>query len=455
MNNLEVNLESGRIRGFVQGGVRKFWGIPYCLPPIGQRRFQPADPTVQWDGVLDATKHYAIAPQGTSDLDGPMGPTLGNQNEDCLVINVTAPLNGERLPVAVWFHGGANCYGGGDLDWYDPESLVRKGKIVVVNVNYRLGALGYLYHPNINESNLAIGDMLTALKWVQRNIAMFGGDASNVTVFGQSAGANAIIHMLSIPETESLFSAAILESPSIGRGNHTVADAKRIAECLCSHLDITTENPVQMKEGLLAASTSDILKAMDETMVDIGKEYGLMLFRPVKNEWHTPKETIEAALHEAERRSLPIMIGTTRDELHAFALERDPASLQSIKKIQSQRFDGPALEFAYRLSDAGCPVWKYRFDWQAPNSVYDSCHCLELPFVFGALDAWKDAPMLKGMSYLEGEKLKDTLQANWIQFIKHHSFCEDQWPKLTKETSFHKIFNNLDNPIQSIYPSKE
>ena len=130
-------------------------------------------------------------------------------------MTVHSPKLGGKLPVAAWFHGGANVSGAGSLDWYNVENLARQWSMVVVGVNFRLGALGFLVHPALNEDNLSILDQVASLRWVHENIQAFWGDPGNVTVFGQSAGATAIIHMLSLPSTEGLFHRVILQRPSM------------------------------------------------------------------------------------------------------------------------------------------------------------------------------------------------------------------------------------------------
>ena len=166
-----------------------------------------------------------MPPQKPSDLDIPMGLMHLEQSEDCLTLSVSTPDTEGKLPVAVWLHGGANCYGGGDVEWYDGALLASKGNLVCVNLNFRLGVFGFLQYPGVNDKNLCIEDQILALRWIQRNISRFGGDPDRVTVFGQSAGANSIFHMLARDDTDGLFSQAILESPSIGRGNHLQGDA--------------------------------------------------------------------------------------------------------------------------------------------------------------------------------------------------------------------------------------
>ena len=302
----------GLVRGFTHNGIEKFFGLPYCLPPTGSRRFEPPAPLTAWEGVLEATHHSPMCPQGPSDLEAVMGELHRPYGEDSLTLTINTPSTEGHYPVAVWFHGGANISGAGNLDWYDGEELARRGNLVVVGVNFRLAALGFLYHPAVNTENLSILDQIEALRWIQENIVAFGGDPKRVTVFGQSAGGNAIVHMMGLKETEGLFQAAILESPSIGRANHTRADAMRIAECLFKHLGLDPKDP-ELKAKIQAKGVDEILKATDECFAEMGREFGGMLFKPVKEEWRTPEATAKAAAQEAVRRwsaRVPVVVVT-------------------------------------------------------------------------------------------------------------------------------------------------
>ena len=179
--NPSVHTTTGVVCGYEDGGIFKFHGIPYAKPPIGTLRFRPPERPEPWDGVLDATKRGYAAPQYPSNLDQPMGPLVLPTSEDCLTLAVSTPSLDGSLPVAVWFHGGANCYCSGDLPWYDGASLARSQQIVEVNITFRLGVFGFLFLEGVQEQNLCIEDQMLALRWVQENISKFGGDPSRVT----------------------------------------------------------------------------------------------------------------------------------------------------------------------------------------------------------------------------------------------------------------------------------
>ena len=427
----------GAVRGLETDGVQQFRGIPYAEAPVGERRFLPPVAKAAWSGVLDCTKQAPIPPQGPSDLDRPMGPLTIPQSEDCLTVTVSAPKDGENLPVAVWFHGGANFCGAGGIPWYDGRPLAKKEGIVVVCVNYRLGALGFLHSPALNERNLAIEDQVASLRWVRENIAAFGGDPDRVTVFGQSAGGNSIVHMLGLEETDGLFSRAFLLSPSIGRANFSTDEAHEVSETLLTALRIPSIGTPEAAAAVRGKTTAEILRATDRTFEKLGKKMGGMLFRPVEDRWTTPEATIEAAVEGAVRKGVVIDIGTTKEETLAFSSDRSAPVVERLRGVQRDRFDLPAWDFAAAAAKAGVAVRKHRFTWSARDSVYGSCHCLDLPFLFGTRLAW-DAPMLAGATEDEVQALTWTLQHYFGLFVRGE-LTESEWPPFTAEDPVHLV----------------
>lgn len=441
-----VQTQAGAVRGYVEDGILKFHGIPYAAPPTGRRRFRLPERPEPWTGVLDATKRGYVAPQDTSDLDKPMGPVTLPRSEDCLTLAVSTPSAEGNLPVAVWFHGGANCYGGGDLPWYDGAALARSQNVVVVNINFRLGVFGFLCAEGVADRALSIEDQMLALRWVQENIRQFGGDPGRVTVFGQSAGGNSIVHILSREDSQGLFHQIVLESASLGRGNHLLADAREVGRAVLANLGIPPEAPDVLAQ-LQSRSTEELLQAAGEVPESIKARHQGMYFKPVMDAWHTPEQTARQAAKMAARQRLRVITGFTRDETHAFSTARDPESLAALKRGQSQRYDLPGALFAREAAEGGCPVWKYQFDWAAPKSIYNACHCLELPFLFGNLDAW-DAPFLDGGERGEMERLTAVLQDAWGRFFRGEAPSED-WPLYTAAEWPIKHFDGKTNPVSA------
>lgn len=213
-----VRVESGELAGEATERARVFRNVPYAAPPIGPLRWKPPQRPLAWDGRREATQNGPSCPQRMNASGAPNGGGAnGPISEDCLQLNVFAPLKAEKAPVMVWIHGGSHTTGAGWV--YDGQNFARDG-VVVVTINYRLGPLGYFAHPALTEAaapdeplgSYGLMDQIAALEWVKRNIAAFGGDPDNVTVFGESAGGMSILHLLATPDADGLFHKAIVQS---------------------------------------------------------------------------------------------------------------------------------------------------------------------------------------------------------------------------------------------------
>jgi para-nitrobenzyl esterase len=186
---------------------------------VGELRFAPPEAVAPWRETRDATRDGPIPPQGRSRLAHVMGDFERAQSEDCLTLNIWTPAaDGKRRPVMVWIHGGAFSSGAGSLPWYSGERFAQNGDVVVVSINYRLGALGFLCLPGVSPGNLGLLDQIAALKFVRDHIAAFGGDPDNVTVVGQSAGAGSIAILMTMPLAKGLFRRASLQSTGSAGG---------------------------------------------------------------------------------------------------------------------------------------------------------------------------------------------------------------------------------------------
>jgi len=208
-----VKTANGSLEGTTEAsGIRAYRGIPFAQPPIDELRWQPPQPVVAWSQPLDATKFGAACPQPEDRFFNLTPPV---QDEACLFLNVWAPKNAKALPVMVWIHGGSNRMGAGSLPIYDGTRLAQRG-VVLVTLNYRVGYLGFFAHDALdaekNGGNFGLQDQIAALKWVQANIAAFGGDPARVTVFGESAGAGSILALAGMPAARGLFARAIVQS---------------------------------------------------------------------------------------------------------------------------------------------------------------------------------------------------------------------------------------------------
>jgi para-nitrobenzyl esterase len=304
-SGLVAQTRLGAVRGTVAGGIREFLGIPYAAPPTGKLRWQPPAPPAHWTGVRRATQFAPHCPQSAS----PFG--RASTSEDCLFLNVfTAPGRSRAgRPVMVWIHGGALVTG--ESDDYDPAALVRDG-VTVVTVNYRLGALGFLADSALAGPTGAAGDyglmdQQAALRWVQANIGRFGGDARNVTLFGESAGGLSTLSQLVSPGARGLFQRAIVESGSYDLTQAPLAGAEAAGTAFAAKAGCGTEPG--------AAATAACLRAVPVGTVLADQDAG----------GYTPDvdgavltQSIGTALQQGQFSRVPVVMGTNHDEWRLF-----------------------------------------------------------------------------------------------------------------------------------------
>lgn len=398
----------GRVVGAREHGVLRFSAIPFAEPPVGELRWRAPRPA-RWSGKRDATLPGPIAPQLPSRLSGAMGSVELPQSEDCLHLTVWTPAVDQRLrPVVVWLHGGAWQSGAGALDWYSGARLASHGDLVVVAPNYRLGMLGWLYVPG-QTANVGLLDQEAAIAWVMDHIAEFGGDPSRVTLMGQSAGAMAAVCMLvRQPRLDRL----ILQSTPLGRGIRRPEQAEALSIALLhalgvSDLDAARKLPVQaLLQAQQDAGVAQALAHENEMR---------SLFGPVADGAVLPGD-IDAGLMAAASHA-DVLIGYTNDEMRAFSnMQDNPASAA----IGDALFGAPSRQWARAAIAGGRGGWLYRFD-HAPAPQFGACHCIELPFVFGTLDAFVGAPMLDGLQPANGSRLCREIQAAWTAFIRREA----------------------------------
>ncbi|MEV0673063.1 carboxylesterase family protein [Mycobacterium sp. NPDC050441] len=418
----ERHITGGTIQVEHQDGLIRARGVRYGTA----KRFAVSEPPAAWSGVRDATQSGPACPQRPSRLGWVTGDALAglSTNENCLVLTVTAPADAQRLPVMVWFHGGAYVAGSGESAKYDAGSLARAGNVVVVNVSYRLGIFGYLAPPGTGADNLGLRDQILALRWVRDNIAAFGGDASNVTAFGQSAGAHSVWSLMLSDEAEGLFHRAILQSAPLelddGRDDMAQAMGSAMATSLAG------ADPVEASvERLLAAEGAAVAAAQGFGLL------GGLAFAPRLGRASLPAPAdVPDALAAAARR-IELLVGYTKDDAAPFvAMDARVAKLNRIpvlgrlavragsKVITKQAFSGPAERLADAWRNHGGRVGTYRFDWAPVNAPLGACHCMELPFLFGSPQTWSDAPML-GLQRAIDNQLSVEMRTRWTQFAHH------------------------------------
>ncbi|MFF6995835.1 carboxylesterase family protein [Streptomyces sp. NPDC008313] len=345
-----------------------------------------------------------ICPQLPSRLDAVMGPPLDTrpQGEDCLNLTVTTPaLDDGARPVLVWFHGGGFSSGAGLMDWYDGGALAAQGDVVVVGVNYRLGALGYLCLDGISEGNLGLYDQLEALRWVSTHIAAYGGDPGSVTVFGQSAGALSLRLLLEMREARGLLHRAILQSPPLSITARPRTDSEVLGRVFAGLL---AEDP--RTAGLPA-----ILAAQRETASINLRRSGSTLeppFLPVKFPAAQDGEPAVATV-----RGLDVLYGWNADDMTAFPVDdADPAELTR------RLYEKPLAHYGVELARSGARVHTYRLDWRPAGSRFGATHCLELPLLLGTREAWRSSPMLGTEPWAEVDALGRAVRAAWIAFAR-------------------------------------
>ncbi|HEX4112128.1 MAG TPA: carboxylesterase family protein [Stellaceae bacterium] len=460
----------GALTGLWGDGVALFRGVPYALPPVGAWRFAPAQPVPAWSGIRDATRHGPIAPQLPARLVASMGNYSRAQGEDCLTLTIATPTpDAGRRAVMVWLHGGAFTTGAGSLDWYDGANLAREGDMVVVGVNYRIGALGFLCRDGVADGNLGIGDQAAALRWVRDHIAAFGGDPERVTLVGQSAGGGAIAALLLDREARDLFHRAVLQSPMLPQPPITYAEA---AERGGRFLEILGMDPRK-------ASVAQLLEAQGKFgRVWAGEGATWPPFAP-----NVPDAMTAAAFTDAIADAVAgkeILMGWTCQEFGAFfgadaammTLDADSAAARAkttcgdaqavapYRRADKRPIDWladflcdnifalPSQRFAAAVANRGGKVWSYRFDWSPVGSPFQACHCLDIPFIFGNWHrAWRDAPMLAGGNATEMTNLSRAMQRSWIEFVRSGDPGHDELPHWPPRDVAEDIYLRFDRAI--------
>jgi para-nitrobenzyl esterase len=463
-----VETACGKLEGFAKDGVLRFNGIPFAKPPVGALRWRRAEAPEPWAGVRDAARFGNIAPQVPSAAEALIGGTPGEQSEDCLYLNVTTPsLDGKR-PVMVWIHGGAFVTGAGSLGTYNGKYLSRRGDVVVVTINYRLGALGFLNLRDATDGKLpgtgteGLSDQVMALRWVQQNIAALGGDPGNVTIFGESAGGMSVGALLGMDAAMGLFHKAVPQSGAGHIGRRRESSAK-VAKLLIEK--IGNGDPT-------ALPYTAILKAQAE-IIDEARSGG-MPFAPTIDEARLPVRPIER-IRAGSAAGIPILTGTTMEEWKLFTAARPKMRLMGADKLRHYTtnlvgeereaallaaYEGSAFERwnaimtdhtfavpASRLLEAQAahaPVYMYRFDWRSPllGGVLGSCHALELGFVFGTYNE-KRAGLFFG-SGGKADALSIAMMDAWIAFARSG---DPGWPRYETANRATMIFGDSDPHI--------
>lgn len=482
---VKVTTDCGEIIGLQRHGYQEFRGIPYAEPPIGVGRFKPPAPLLPLDEPLQAARFGDAAPQDKIPLFG-----INHTSEDCLYLNIWTPACDQRQrPVMVWIHGGGYLTGSSSQIIYHGHKLAMSGDVVVVSVNYRLGALGFLYlnqlledHHGVSANN-GLLDQIEALRWVQRNIAAFGGNPDAVTLFGESAGAMSIAALLACPAATGLFQRAILQSG----GADQVQSPAAATELAARFLEYAGVRPDQA-EQLWQLPVDQILSAqrrLTRHWFDRGPysqpvmQTGMTLVPVVDGE--LLPQTPLAALQGGRARDCPIMVGCTRDEWKLFVnlpsgegvftssqiqdLEKSDLikllettlpgmgerAANLYEKVVQRQGDGvdlaaiysayesdrmfriPSLRIAEAQSEHSDRIYMFQFNWD--QGGFGACHASDIPLVFGCTEH-PAGQFLCGADPGAG-KLSDRVQNCWIAFARSGDPSTDEvgkWPAFDDES---------------------
>jgi para-nitrobenzyl esterase len=447
-----VKTQSGTLQGAIEKGLMVFKGIPYAAPILGKNRWLPPLPAQPWGGILQAQEFGQVAPQMIVPLRAP-GAVNEPQNENCLFLNIYTPgLDDKKRAVMVYIHGGGYHMGSGSSTMHSGHALTNRGDIVFASINYRLGPLGFLHLDTITRGeipasgNEGLLDQITALKWIKENIAVFGGDPNNITVFGESAGAMSIGCLLAMPAAKGIFQKAILQS-----GASTVRTLSEGVTNAEKYLNKLGTSEISKLHSLPA---QDFIDAYEKL---VGEAFWSMskgtLLEPVIDGRVLAELPLDAFEHGSAKEII-VMAGSTLDEVSIFA-ERDGSvpgmdEKELIRRVEkflpsdfvaelistyrstlAERGSGeikpsqiylaiftdlqfrmPALRLVESQLKLKQVAYNYIFDWQSPQPGLKACHSLELGFLFGTrYDEFHG-------SGPAADRLEEQIQDAWIAFAK-------------------------------------
>ncbi|HEX3675484.1 MAG TPA: carboxylesterase/lipase family protein [Rhizomicrobium sp.] len=502
-----INTSAGPVQGISVKNTLAFKGIRYGAPPTGALRFLPPQKPAKWTAPYAAGSFGAPAIQMPSGAAGeepktPLAkslqvvyPTLAEVktgNEDCLFLNLWTPFatlddRKKQRPVMVWLHGGGFAYGSGAWPSYDGANLAMRGDVVVVTLNHRLNAFGYMelgdiFGPAYAESgNAGMLDIVLALEWVRDNIGAFGGDPSNVTIFGESGGGAKVSTLMAMPSAKGLFHKAIVES---GPGLKGVPEAAATADAkaILAALKITDLKALQ------AAPAADIVKAAFAVAATRGPGAEIRFLAPVVDGVVLPTDPFDPVA-PAQSADVPLIIGTNKDEMTLFVAGQPwfgrlteaqldaqapmmagpnaPQILAALKKahpdyspsyllaeLMTTTFMwGGSITLATRKAEqGGAPVYMYQLVWETPiaGGLFKSPHTLEIPFVFDTVEATR--PLLgPGPA---PQQLADQMSAAWVAFAKTgnpNNKAIPHWPAYDAKTRATMLFDVSSKVVDDPY----
>jgi para-nitrobenzyl esterase len=431
-----IKIASGRLTGAKDDGLSIFKGIPYAAPPIGDLRWRPPQPPLAWDGVRECTNFGPAAPQIVPEAMSMFGAKPDTpQSEDCLSLNIWTPDvdPGAKLPVMVWIHGGGFRTGMNRHPMYTGAELAKRG-VVVVNINYRLNLFGMFAHPLLSQEsgqnasgNYSMMDILAAFKWVRENITAFGGDETNVTAFGESAGSRALSCLLASPLSDGLFDRAICESGAVADVSFSRADRETAG------LDVMARLGGTDLESMRNIPTEAFVPEMDTFPSN-----------PIID-GHVMREDPIDVYRDGRQLKVPVILGVNGDEATLFtkgfsgAVEvpaeygDDPDIAAA--KMARKRFVDPVHEQARWHQATGADTYLYQFTRVPPyraGEILGSFHGSEISYVFGGgIRCGMFEPQSPRITDID-RAISDAMMSAWVNFAENSSPNRDghiNWPK--------------------------
>ncbi len=470
-----VETTTGKLRGCIEKGLPIFKGIPYAEPPIGDLRFRNTVEKEPWEGILEAVEFGFIAPQ--PDIVG-SSIRYHPQSEDCLTLNIWTPAcDNEKRPVMFWIHGGGFHYGGAPSPRYNGEFLSQRGDVCVITINYRLGALGNLYVPD-EVSNLGFMDQIAALKWVYDNIANFGGDPHNITIFGESAGSTAVCTLLSMPAAKSFVRRAICQSGALDSQGHHTEGGILASKTLFSRLGIKIGDI----DAIRKISVEKLIKKENEIRLEKWDKQDWTGYPPTIDENKVPDHPL-LAIGKGSSKNVDLLIGTNLNEWTFFSmltpklqlidwngltelininlnkLDLDKTQVEklidSFKHSRNNPFEVlnaistdvtfryPSIRVAEAQSTHNNNTYMYLFTYRTPvmGGVFGATHALEIPFVFGSLDNTEFGVYPKRDEI--NSKISELMMDTWISFARSGNPNHNEippWPTYDTDNRYTLLF---------------
>ncbi len=478
-----VKAPAGAVEGQMEGSLRVFKGIPYALPPVGSRRWQPPSPMPRWAGVKQTTEFGPACFQPENPGKSIYSWIPVPMSEDCLTLNIWSPADARKAPVFFWIHGGALTTGSSRDALYDGSKLAGQG-IIVVSLNFRLGVLGWLAHPELSKEsplgvsgNYALLDLIEGLKWVRQNISAFGGDPSNVTIAGESSGGLSVMYLMASPPARGLFAKAIAESAYM----ITTPELKTAAFGLPS----AEESGVKLATALHAPDIA-AMRAMDAARLSMAAPAaGFAPFGAIDGQL-LPHQLVDV-FDKGEQAPVPLLAGFNSGEIRSLRILAPPlaASATAYEATIRDRYGDMADEFlqlypstnleesilattrdamygwtAERLvrkqTALGQPSFLYLFDHGYPvadNAGLHGFHASELPYVFGTADStpplWPKIPETP-----EERALSDAMVGYWTSFARTgrpQAAHQPDWPAFGS-TGAYMAFEETPQPADHLFP---